>query len=239
MKISMPKIDKLSQLLKRLMELLKRLSNRPLVYVMFLILGIVVFFIIAEIGRLTSQRFKKSAINQQEDDRAKEKADFSTDESLNLPFYQFPRRDMFSRMDALPTELAGFSLESIETESIPIVYKGYINLEGDAYIAQVNKDSKTYFLRRDSWFDNFEVQDISKERVVFKNRNGESLILENSQPLYKKERVAMVSDNNGYGKYKLFKGALLKDYRVLQVGPDRILLVSRIKGKKVLLKIEK
>lgn len=227
----MPKID-------RWKKPLKRLANMFSVYVMFLLLGVAVFFVIAEICRLTPQRFKKSNIEQLKDNPSETKANLNTDESLNLPFYQFPSRDMFSRADA-STEFIGFCLEAIEMERIPIVYRGYINLDDDTYIAQINKEDKTYFLKEGLAFDDFKIQDISKEKVVLKNRNGESFILENAQPIYKKERVAILSDDNGKGKYRLFKGAFIKDYRVLQVGSDRILLVSRINNKKVLLRMER
>lgn len=237
-KISIPKIDKVA-------EPLKKMARGLSIYLIFLLFGIAIFFMIAEIGRYARH---DNAGQSKDKSSAKEKNALSIYKSfvnsLFMPkgafaFSGFLARDMFSKGGALPNDLAGFSLDSIKTERVPIVYNGYMNLDGSSYIAQVNKLDRTYFLKEGQSFDGLEVQDISEERIVFKSKNGMALILENSKPIYRKERVALISNNNGEGNYKIFKGALLKDYKIAQVGRRKVLLVSRINGKKVSLEIKK
>lgn len=238
-KISIPKADKIAGPFKKLARGLS-------IYLIFLLFGVAVFFMIAEVARYA----RHNNIGQPKDKSSstKEKKVFSIYKSfvnsLFMPkgafaFSELLARDMFSKESLLPNDLAGFSLDSIKTERIPIVYGGYMNLDGDAYIAQVNKLDRTYFLKEGQSFDGLEVQDISEKRIVFKSKNGGALILENAKPIYRKERAALVSNNNGDGNYKIFKGALLKDYKVAQVGRRKVLLVNRINGKKVSLEIKK
>jgi hypothetical protein len=240
MNIIIPKIN-----IAGIRTLGKRIFNEMSVYIALSFLGLVIFLIIAETGRITqSPDVDEKAIFGNARDKSKMVNYRSIVNALNKP-KKMPAIQRLFDIDILSVssktvpEMANYYIDSVRESAIPISYKGYIDFDGQGYVAQINKADSTFFLKEGSAFNGFSVLKISKDAVECRNKYGNVIILERLKPVYVNERIAVIAETGSEKRVTLFKGSILKNYEIKHIGESKAILANRINGKKILLEMKK
>jgi len=240
MNVLIPKIN-----ITRIRPLGKRIFNEMSVYMALSLLGLTIFLVITE----TSRKARDSAMDEKtifENTRDKSKMVIykSLVNALNKPgkmpaIQRLFDGDILSVPGNTAPEMSNYYIDSVKETAIPVTYKGYIDFDGQGYVAQINKAEGTFFLKEGSAFNGFSVLKISKDAVECRDEYGKAIILERSKPFYVNERIAMIAETGSEKRTKLFKGSVLKNYEVTRIGESNVILANRINGKKISLEMKK
>lgn len=240
MNVPIPKIN-----IARIRPLGKRIFNEMSVYMALSLLGLAIFLIITETGRRTQPAaVDEKTIFGNTRNRSKMVAYRSIVNALNKPSHMPAIQRLFD-VDILSVsgktvpEMSDYYIDSVKETAIPVSYKGYIDFDGQGYVAQINKADSTFFLKEGAAFNGFSVLKISKDVVECKDNYGNIIILERLKPVYVNERIAIIAETGNEKRVTLFKGSTLKNYEVIRIGESKAILASRVNGKKILLETKK
>lgn len=116
-----------------------------------------------------------------------------------------------------------FAVTSIERIPLPLVYRGYIELE-DTIIAQVNWNEETRFVKEGAILHDYKIIRIAKEKLLTEHINGEGIDFELNKPVLSNELEARLYDTISKKTFEVRASGQIGDYKVLQIAPKYVIL---------------
>lgn len=131
-----------------------------------------------------------------------------------------------------------FIVKEIKTVPLNFIYKGLIELPSNKVIAQINFENKTYFLKPEEFFAEYQVKEITKERCMVLDAKGKELELPYQKEVSGEEYEALLYDNKTKNSLNVKKDFKIREYQVLDIKADYVVLLQENGGKIILKKGE-
>ncbi len=119
-----------------------------------------------------------------------------------------------------------FALQSINRVKLPLVYKGYIELE-EKIIGQINWQNTTRFVEAGSMLDGFKILSVTKERIEAINEGGKKILFELDKPVFGDQLEAILYDRVSQRTYAVKLASEIDDYKVIDIAPNYVILISK------------
>ncbi len=240
------KISDLSNLIKRLIEIIPKRDIEKLIFK--ILLGIWLFVIVAVvILRVTFEAhndIEKKIIETATSVKfpAEAKTDMKKYEAL-LNLAKYPegiekytrgiKRDPFSEHKEIMITPTGaikydFVLRSIDRMPLPMVYKGYIELP-DRIIGQMNWRDATRFVEPGLTLNGYRISSVSKEKIEAMDEKGKKIEFEINKPVLGDELQAILYDNVSKETFNVGLSSEIADYKVVDIAPNYVILLSEEK----------
>jgi hypothetical protein len=142
-------------------------------------------------------------------------------------YTQCIRRDPFSEYDeAAITSVAeyDFVLKSVTQASLPMVYKGYIELT-DRLVGQVNWYDTTKFVEERSAFNGYRIHKITKEMIEATDKTGKKIQFRMNEPVLGDEFEAVLYDNISKKTFNLKLASEIGGYKVIDIAANYVILL--------------
>ncbi len=151
------------------------------------------------------------------------------------------KRDPFSEYKGIIVDTStadvveyDFVLKSINQLPLPMVYKGYIELE-DRIIGQVNWCDETKFVEPGATLNGYKINSVSKTKLETTDENGERIEFEMNKPVLGEELEAILYDRVSKKNYNVQLASKIAGYKVVDITPNYVILL--LKGEE--LKLER
>jgi len=163
-------------------------------------------------------KYKKAIIDLQK------KGEFSQ-------YDKYFQNDGFTRYIELPPPQPLFELRSIKRLPLDIIYNGFIEYTGGV-VGQINIGGTTYFVRKGEKIQDYEIIDLTGSYAVVKDSKGKEIKLPLRVRLFSDKYEATIFLNNEDKTIKVRKGDVIKNFRVLDISPNYVVLFNQITKKK-------
>lgn len=145
------------------------------------------------------------------------------------------RRDLFYKYEESGNATIPFIVKEIKTIPLNFMYKGLIELSDHKVIAQINFENKTYFLKPGGFFAGYEVKEITKERCIVLDGKSKEFELPYQKEVFGEEYEAILYDTTTKNLLNIKKDFKIREYRVLDIKADCVVLLQA-DSRKIILK---
>lgn len=117
-----------------------------------------------------------------------------------------------------------FVIDSVKEETIPIVFRGSIVRGNNMIIAQINWANKTYFVKPSETLNNWQIIDITKDKVTIKSAEGKTAVLELNKVTRTAQLIATLTFTPKNQIFQVKKGDEVCGYKVIDIQNDYVIV---------------
>jgi sRNA-binding protein len=135
-------------------------------------------------------------------------------------------RNLFSEYEIQQIPKEPFEIQKIVFEPFVFMYMGFIEKSTAEFIAQINWASQTYFVRKGDAIKEWVILEITKDRVIARDTNGEEMELPLQQKVLSKKPFAQIKIYRTGNERKITVGDTVEGHKVLDITRDTVILTS-------------
>ena len=143
-------------------------------------------------------------------------------------------RDIFVQKEEIKKPDHPYKVGEIYFDPLAFMFMGTIEKEQGMFIAQINWNNKTSFVKEGDSLDAWTVVQIRRDEVSIINAKGEELKLPMRKNIYVNEPFAEIINTITGEKETVKKGDMLKEYKILDINKSTVIL--KINLDKIILK---
>lgn len=117
-----------------------------------------------------------------------------------------------------------FELLDISYKPLAFQYQGRIVYPNGQIVAQINANNKSYLIKIGSNLGNYKVEQLDKDSVTLKTKQGESVNIKYLETAFSDELMAKIKDSISGNIETVYKNSNIYGYQVLDIERDSVVL---------------